>query len=128
MRLRLPTFLEVVFAASAVAMGVYAVAPPIRKARDSARVDLAARSLLECDRAVHHLIRTDEIKDAAEVTLEMVDEDRRNANRPLPVWPVGADLASFVPSATNGCRMRVALTDGTFVLVCAASNRVDHAN
>ena len=128
MRLRLPTPLEAVFAAAAVAMGVYAVVPTIRRARDSARIDLAARSLRDCDHAVMHLIRTDEVSDEADITLEAVVQDRLAAGRPVPVWPAGTDLSSFVPSLTNGSTIRVALADGTVVLVSAASNRVDHAN
>lgn len=128
MRLRLPTLLEAVFAAAAVAMGVYAVAPTIRRARDGARIDLAARSLLDCDRAIHHMLRIHAATNAEEITLAMIDEDRRRAGQPRPVWPVGADIGSFVPSATNGCTIRVTLTDGTVLPVSAASNRVDHAN
>ena len=128
MRLRPPTLLEAVFAAAAVAMAVYAVVPTVRRARDGARVDLAARSLSDCDRAVHHLLRIHAATNAVEITLAMIDEDRRSAEQPRPVWPAGADLASFAPSATNGCTIRVTLSGGSSVVVSAASNRVDHAN
>lgn len=128
MRVRLPTFLEIVFAAAAVAMGVFAVAPTIRKARDGARVDLAARTLLECDRAVRHILRTHVVANANDITLEIVETDRRDAGRPLPAWPAAADLSSFDPTGTNGCTIRVTLTDGSSVLVTSASNFVDHAN
>lgn len=128
MRLRLPTFLETAFAAAAVAMACYAVVPTVRKARDGARVDLAARSLVECDRAVRHLLRTHSVTNENDITLELVMADRRDAGSPEPVWPAGTDLSSFVPSRANGCTIRVALADGTVVLVSAASNRVDHAN
>lgn len=128
MRLRLPTFLETAFAVAAVAMAYHAVAPTIRKARDGARVDLAARSLLECDRAVRHILRIEKETEESTITLDMIEADRRDAELPGPVWPVGTDLSSFVPSLTNGCTIRVAMPDGTVVLVSAASNRVDHAN
>lgn len=128
MRLRLPTLLETVFAVAAVAMGAFAVGPTVRRARDGLRVDLAARSLIECDRAVRHLLRTHEATNAAQITLAMVDDDRRYAKQPRPVWPAGTDLESFDPTGAEGCTIRVALTDGTVVLVSTASNRVDHAN
>ena len=128
MRVRLPTLLETAFAVAAVAMGAYAVGPTVRRARDGARVDLAARSLRDCDGAVDHLMRSHQVKTESEITLEMVVADRRAIGHPEPVWPGGTDLASFDPTGVEGCTIRVALTDGTSVLVSAASNYVDHAN
>jgi len=127
-RIRPPTLLETVFILAAVAMGAYAVVPTVRRVRDSARVDLAARSLRDCDRALRHLLVTREATNAADVTLEAIVADRRSAGRPEPVWPASADLSSFDPTGTNGCTIRVTLSDGTSVLVSAASNAVDHAN
>ena len=127
-RFRPPTLLESVFLVAAAAMAWFAVVPTLRKARETARIDLAARSLLDCDRAVHHLLRTREATNAQDITLAMILDDRRYAKQPAPVWPAGTDLESFVPSATNGCTIRVTLPSGATVLVSAASNRVDHAN
>ena len=127
-RLRPPTFLEAIFLLAAVAMAVFAVAPTVRRARDSARVDLAARSLRDCDAAVAHILRTHAVTNVSEITLEMVERSLHRAKRPLPVWPDGTDRASFDPAPTNGCTVRVAMTDGSSVIVSAASNLVEHAN
>ena len=127
-RLRLPTLLETLFLAAAVAMGAFAVAPTVRRARDTARVDLAARSLRDCDAAVAHLLKVRAATNVADITLDMVEHDRRHSNRPMPVWPEGIDRASFDPTGTNGCTIRVTMTDGSSVIVTTASNRVEHAN
>lgn len=127
-RFPLPTWLEAVFFAAAVAMAWHAVVPTLRRSRDAARVDLAARSLVECDRAVRHLLRTHVVRDPAAATLDMVERDRLDAGLPGPVWPAGTDRTSFDASGTNGCSIRVVLGDGTSVRVTWESNRVDHAN
>lgn len=127
-RLRLPTLLETVFFAAAAAMGWFAVVPTLRTARRDARIDLAARSLADCDRSVDHLLRAHAVTNTADVTLEMIDAERRRINAPTPVWPAGTDLRSFDPTGSNGCSIVVSTPDGRRVLVTAASNLVDHAN
>ena len=127
-RLRLPTLLETVFVAASAAMAWFAVVPTVRAVRRDVRVDLAARSLDDCNAAVRHLLRIHAATNAADVTLAMAEEDRRNAGRPVPVWPAGTDFASFDPTGSNGCSIVVSMPDGLRVLVTAASNRVDHAN
>lgn len=127
-RLRLPTLLETVFFAAAAAMAWFAVVPTLRDVRRGVRIDLAARSLADCDRAVEHLLRYNAATNAAGITLEMVEEDRRSAEAPAPVWPAGTDRASFDPTGPDGCSIVVAMPDGSRVLVTAASNRIDHAN
>ena len=122
-----PTFLESFFFLAAVAMAVFAVAPTVRQSRNAARIDLAARSLVDCDRAVRHLLRTRVVTNADDITLEMIERDRRAAKRPVPVWPDSADLASF-RAGTNGATIRVVLLDGSSVLVTTESNLVEHAN
>ncbi|MBQ3811449.1 MAG: hypothetical protein II839_11590 [Kiritimatiellae bacterium] len=128
MRFRPPTLLESVFFVAAVAMGWYAVAPTVRLARNSARVDLAARSLRDCDYMLEDLFRLPDAPDPADVTVETLDRFRVEAGAEPLVWPAGTDLASFDATGTNGCTVRVTLTDGSSVLVSAASNLVEHAN
>ena len=137
-RPRLPTLLETVFAAAVVLMAWHAVVPTLRRARDEARVDVAARTLATCSRAVRHMVRDGELPDASEATLDAIAarlaeeaaEDAADGAEAVPprlVWPDGADLSTFA-SAADGCSLRVTLGDGTSVLVTPASNRVDHAN
>ena len=127
-RSRLPTLLETVFAAAALAMAWHAVVPTIRRARDAARVDIAARALHSCDRGVHQLLRSGAATNRADVTLAQIGELFGDEGPHAIVWPTAADLSTFDPSGTNGCTVRVTLTDGSSVLVTAESNRVDHAN
>ena len=127
-RFRLPTPIETVFLAAATAMAWFAVVPTVAKARAAARVDLAARSLRNCDWSVAHLLRIRQATNRADVTLAQIRRDRQDAGYSLPVWPTGTDLDSFDPSDPAGCSIRVALPGGATVLVTAASNRVDHAN
>ena len=126
--LRMPTSVETFFLAVAAAAGWFSVVPTVAAARDAARVDLAARSLADCDRAVGHLCRIGAVRDASEVTLEMVVADRSAAGAPVPVWPAAADVSSFDPAGPGGCSIAVSLSGGRTALVTAASNSVDHAN
>ena len=141
-RFRLPTLLETVFAVAIVLMAWHAVVPTIRRARDAARVDIASMSLHQCDRMVRHMLRDGDLADRADATLDAVerrladenaaavvaaDDDESDVARRI-VWPAGTDRASFDPCGPGGCAIRVALGDGTSVLVTAASNHVDHAN
>ena len=126
-RLRPPTLLEAVFAAAALLMAWHAVVPTLRRARDAARVDVAARSIRECDRAVLHLRHEGKTVEPGEATLEAV-EAWLVVDGFRPVWPEGTDRASFDPTGRDGCTIRVALGDGSSVLVAEASTRVEHAN
>lgn len=126
-RLRLPTLLETVFLAAAVAMGLRAVVPTVVRARNAARVDMTARTLRQIDAIAHHYRRAHPETPDSEITLALLESRRRDTD-PEFVWPATADLSTFDATGTNGCSVRVTLVGGETVLVTAASNRVDHAN
>ena len=126
-RLRLPTLLEAVFLIASVAMGWHAVVPTIVRARNSARIDQAARTLHDCDAIARHYRRSHPETPDSEITLALLETRRRDTD-PEFVWPAAADLSTFDATQTNACSVRVTLLDGSSVLVTAASGRVDHAN
>lgn len=125
-RLRLPTLLEAVFAVATVAMGWHAIVPTAVRARNASRVELAARTLHECDGIAHHFRKSHPEAPDSDITLELLESRRRDTD-PEFVWPAAADLSTFDASRTNGCSVRVTLVDGSSVRVTASSGRVDRA-
>lgn len=94
------------------AMGYYAIAPDVRRARDGIRVELAARAARRCDAAVQGYVRHGRVGAAADVTPKMVDEFYARLRQPPVSWPPEADLSTLDLSDTNGASVVVLLSGG----------------
>ena len=106
------TPVALVLAAGIAAMAWKALVPDFFRARDAARVELAARAAQACDAAVRNSLRRGAVKQAKDMTLERVDAYWARGGRPGPVWPAAADLSSIDFADTNGVSVLVSVFGG----------------
>lgn len=90
------TLLELLLLAGIAALLAFAVAPTLMRARDSARIDLAARALARCNRMCRE--HPDEVApDGGAPKLELIRYvSERDGGKDI-IWPNGADLSTFDP-------------------------------
>lgn len=94
------------------AMGLYAVAPDVRRARDGVRVELAARAAARFDEAARAYVKGGWRDSVTNVTPDMADDYYERIHEPPIDWPEAADLSTLDASDTNGVSVVVRLSGG----------------
>lgn len=90
------TVLELLLLAGIASLLVFTVAPTYMRARDAARIDVAARALALCDRTCRRY--PDEVApDGGAPELDAIRRVCEKNEHGGIVWPGGADLSTFDP-------------------------------